>query len=87
MNITVTPETIIIPPDNRRIPPDTTLQEKKVLEYIIEHKTITSKVVELLLGIKERRTRELLKQMTDKKLILKQGQARSTHYTLKHKEK
>jgi ATP-dependent DNA helicase RecG len=94
MNVAVTPETIIIPadninkpPDNRRIPPDTTLQEKKVLEYIIEHKTITSKVVELLLGIKERRTRELLKQMTDKELILKQGQARSTHYTLKHEEK
>jgi len=38
-------------------------------------------------GIKERRTRELLKQMTDKELILKQGQARSTHYILKHEEK
>ncbi|MEA3418475.1 MAG: putative DNA binding domain-containing protein [Campylobacterota bacterium] len=89
LSVTVTPETITIPadtmvkpPENRRIPPDTTTQERRVLEYIMEHVSITSKVAEELLGLKERRTRELLSEMVQKNLIVKQGKARSTHYLL-----
>ena len=89
LSVTVPPETITIPadtmvkpPENRRIPPDTTTQERKVLEYIIEHASITSKLAEELLGLKERRTRELLSEMVQKNLIVKQGKARNTHYLL-----
>jgi len=73
---------VTVPPENRRIPPDTTTQERKVFEYIIEHASITSKVAEELLGLKERRTRELLSKMVQKNLIEKRGEARSTHYVL-----
>ncbi|MEA3490653.1 MAG: putative DNA binding domain-containing protein [Campylobacterota bacterium] len=66
--------------ENRRIPSDTTQQEKIVLIYIFEHTTIKSKQVEKLLNIKESRTRELLKQMVDKSLIVKLGSGRSTYY-------
>jgi len=57
-----------------------TEQEKIVLKYIFEHTTIKSKQVEKLLKIKESRTRELLKQMVDKSLIVKLGSGRSTYY-------
>ncbi len=68
------------PSDNRRIPSDTTEQEKIVLKYIFEHSSIKSKQIEKLLKIKESRTRELLKQMVDKSLIVKLGSGRSTYY-------
>ncbi len=70
------------PPENRRIPPDTTIQERKILEYIVENTVITSKAVETLLEIKERRARELLSNMIQKQLIEKKGKARNTHYIL-----
>ncbi len=70
------------PSDNRRIPSDITVQEKEVMKYLSDNDSITSKVVEELLDIKESRTRELLKRMADRGLIEKQGQARGTHYVL-----
>jgi ATP-dependent DNA helicase RecG len=70
------------PPVNRRIPPDTTTQEQKILEYIIENTAITSKTVEALLDVKDSRAKELLRNLSHRKLIIKQGQARSTHYIL-----
>jgi len=74
------PSEILKPSDNRRIPSDTTEQEKAILEYLLINQSITSKIVEELLNIKESRTRELLKQMVEKKYLLKQGQARGTYY-------
>jgi ATP-dependent DNA helicase RecG len=70
----------LTPSDNRRIPSDTSEQERILLEHLLMHGSITSKKVEELLDIKESRTRELLKQMTEKGYILKQGQARGTYY-------
>jgi ATP-dependent DNA helicase RecG len=58
------------------------LQEKQVLEYLVKSHSITSPVVQKLLDIKESRARDLLKQMKDKGLIVKEGQARKTHYIL-----
>jgi ATP-dependent DNA helicase RecG len=36
--------------------------------------------VEKILGVKDRRAREVLKEMTDKGLLRKEGTARSTYY-------
>ncbi len=80
LHVTVFPEVITIPSDNRRIPSDCLEQEKIVLEYLLANKSVTSKTVEEILGIKESRTRELLKKMVEKEYILKQGQARGTYY-------
>lgn len=57
-------------------------QEKNILDYLQTHQNITSKEAEELLHVKERRTRELLKQMCEKNLLIKLGSARSTHYKL-----
>ena len=66
----------------RQIIEDGNLQEKQVLDYLTKNGIITSKIVQKLLNIKESGTRDLLKQMTDKALLVKQGQARNTHYIL-----
>ena len=57
-------------------------EERKIMEYMIKHGLMTSKNVEELLGIKKSRSRELLSRMLKKGLVVKQGQARSTHYVL-----
>jgi ATP-dependent DNA helicase RecG len=57
-------------------------QERAVLEYIHESGSVKSKQVEELLHIKASRSRELLKQMVDKNYISKQGQGKSTFYTI-----
>ena len=43
---------------------------------------VRSKKVEELLNIKSSRSRELLKQMFDKSLIVREGQGRGTFYTI-----
>ena len=58
-------------------------QEKTILEYIVKNNKIVSKSVEELLEVKEARARRILKEMTDKDYIIKQGQGRSTYYILK----
>ncbi|MBN2596332.1 MAG: putative DNA binding domain-containing protein [Marinifilaceae bacterium] len=70
------------PSENRRIPSDCNDQERTVIEYILEQGSIKSKEVENLLNIKESRTRELLRIMVDKSLVVKEGKGRSTYYTL-----
>ena len=59
------------------------LQEKKIVSHLEKHQRIISKEVEKLLNIKESRSRELLKQMVDKGILVRLGQGRSTYYTLK----
>jgi len=58
-------------------------QEEKIIQYFDEHKRVVSKEVEKLLGIKESRTRELLKSMVDRGLIERLGRGRSTYYVLR----
>jgi len=55
-------------------------QEETIIAYIEEHNRIVSKDVKKLLRIKESRTRELLKQMVEKGLIVRLGRGRSTYY-------
>ena len=61
-------------------------QEEKIITYLEEHKRMLSKEVEKLLRIKESRTRELLKQMVDKGIIVRLGSGRGTYYVLGDKE-
>jgi ATP-dependent DNA helicase RecG len=65
----------------RRILPDTlTPQESDILSHIDQHGSITASEVEKILGVKERRSREVLKEMTEKGWLEKRGSARSTSY-------
>jgi len=59
--------------------------EETIIAYIEQYKRIVSKDVEKLLGIKESRTRELLKQMVEKGLIVRLGRGCSTSYIKKDK--
>jgi ATP-dependent DNA helicase RecG len=65
----------------RRIPPDTlTPQESGIINHIDQHGSINAPEVEKILSVKERRAREVLKDMTEKGLLEKRGSARSTFY-------
>ena len=54
----------------------------KVLEYLKRSKKITTKDVKSLLNIKDTRAKEILKTLIDKKLIVRVGKGRGTHYVL-----
>lgn len=65
----------------RRIVPDNlTIQEEAVIVYLEQHGNITTSQAEALLSLKERRAREILKEMASKELIEKCGSGRSTYY-------
>jgi len=65
----------------RRIPPDSlTPQESNIINHIEQHGSITASDVEQILSVKERRAREVLREMTKKGLLEKQGSARNTSY-------
>lgn len=65
-------------------PSDCNEQERVILEYLFENKSIKSKQVEELLDIKESRARELLRLiMVEKGFIGKHDQGRSTFHQLK----
>ena len=59
------------------------MQQKSVLEYVQENGKITSRQVELLLQVKQRRARVILGEMVDAGLLEKQGAYKTTVYTLK----
>ena len=71
-------------PDSAGLVPDNTIelseQEKIILDAIVESSKITSKEVEKLLSLKDRRVRMVLKGMVDKEFIVKLGNARNTYY-------
>lgn len=67
--------------DPCRIPPDNlTSQESDILSYVDQHGNITALEAEKVLSVKERRAREVLKEMTRKGLLEKRSSARSTSY-------
>ena len=79
-------QTVVKPSDTvGKVSDNLTLQEEKIIQYLDEHKRVVSKEVENLLGIKESRTRELLKSMVDRGLIERLGRGRSTYYVIKGK--
>lgn len=64
-----------------RIPPNTNQQESVILKQLDQNGIITAAQVMHLLSVKERRAREILKQLSEKHLLEKRGSARSTYYT------
>ncbi len=71
-----------IVPNNRRIQPNTSTQEKEILSYVSKNDTITSKTVEEILGVKDSRAKEILRKMASKNLLIKQGTTRAVNYIL-----
>jgi len=59
-------------------------QEQKIVEFLKEHDgKIRTKNAKNVLGVEERRTREVLKDLVDKQVIGKKGKGPSTFYELK----
>ena len=61
---------------------DLSEQEKLIVEYLQKSEKITTSKAEELLGVKQRRAREILKVLTEKKVLLKCGAYKSTLYIL-----
>jgi predicted transcriptional regulator of viral defense system len=50
------------------------------MQYLQSNDSLTVKIVGELLAVKDSRAREILKALTDKGRLRKQGTARSTYY-------
>ena len=75
--------TAVKPPLNRRETADkvpVTEQEQQIYKYVSENAGITTAQAMKLLGIKQRRTREILVKMVEKGWLRKEGASRSTIY-------
>ena len=66
------PNTAVKPPANE--------QEQQIYKYVTENVGITTAQAMKLLGIKQRRTREILAKMVDNGWLRKEGASRSTIY-------
>ncbi len=62
-------------------------QEKLIFQYALENGGITTAQVTELLGIKQRRAREILVKMVEKKWLKKEGASRSTVYVINTERK
>jgi len=62
-------------------------QEQNVLEYLKQNNQLISKDIERLLNLKEARSRRILKNMAEKKLIIKLGSGKNTFYRICDQEK
>jgi ATP-dependent DNA helicase RecG len=61
-----------------------TAQEQKIVEFLKHHDgIIKTKSAKDVLDVEERRAREVLKELTDKKIIEKKGKGSSTFYQIK----
>lgn len=59
-------------------------QEEKILDYLRKHnRQIKTKNVKIVLGVEDRRAREVLKDLVDKHVIEKKGKGPSTFYEMK----
>ena len=59
-----------------------TLEEKKVLLFLLENEKVSRKDVVNLLGVKETKAKEIFNILINKKLIERKGKGRSTYYVL-----
>lgn len=57
-------------------------REKQIFQYVLENGSITTAQVTELLGIKQRRAREILVKMVEKRWLNKEGASRSTIYVI-----
>ena len=77
------PNTAVKPPLSRRETADkvpVNEQEQQIYKYVTENVGITTAQAMKLLGIKQRRTREILAKMVDNGWLRKEGASRSTIY-------
>lgn len=58
------------------------IEEKKILNYILDNEKITKKEALNLTGYGETKTKEILSTLVEKNLIARDGQGRSTYYKL-----
>ena len=75
--------TTVKPPLNRRetaVKPPANEQEQQIYKYVSENVGITTAQAMKLLGIKQRRTREILVKMVENGWLRKEGASRSTIY-------
>ena len=75
--------TAVKPPENRRETADkvpANEQEQQIYKYVLENAGITTAQAMKLLGIKQRRSREILAKMVEKGWLRKEGASRSTIY-------
>jgi len=57
-------------------------REKIILKYLNGHDRITSNDVLGIIDVKIRRARDILSEMEDKKILIKRGKTRNTHYII-----
>lgn len=61
-------------------------QETLIVDYLQKNEKITTSKAEEVLGVKQRRAREILKELTEKEVLLKCGAYKGTVYVLNVKE-
>ncbi len=61
-------------------------QETLIVDYLQKNEKITTSKAEEVLGVKQRRAREILKELTEKEVLLKCGAYKSTVYVLNAEE-
>lgn len=61
-------------------------QETLIVDYLQKYEKITTSKAEEVLGVKQRRAREILKELTEKGALLKCGAYKGTVYVLNAKE-
>ena len=60
--------------------------QKMIVEYTERHGKITNKEVQKLLNVKESRSLKILRELTDKGLLRKEGKSKGTYYVLSYEE-
>jgi predicted HTH transcriptional regulator len=55
----------------------------KIIKYINENNSISTKIVTEILNIKERRARIILSNLVKNNILIRKGKGRNTHYILK----
>lgn len=73
------PDSAGLAPDNIE---DISENEKKIIEFINTNSKISTIQVMEIAGVKERRAREILRNLLNKNLIIRRGKGRNTHYIL-----
>ena len=81
------PDTAVQAPDSTAQAPDSmndlSKQETEIIAYMQANGSITAKKVEIILGVKDNRARTILRTLVAKKILDRQGKARSTIYALR----
>ena len=62
-------------------------QEQRIYKFILKNASITTAQTMKLLGVKQRRAREILAKMAESKWLRKEGVSRSTIYVINTEDK